>query len=143
MGTFGDRIRVLQAQTGDGQLAGKATVDQRYAEVQERDESLSHPRGGQARYLETATVARQDRRFRRIADSTLRDGIRTGMIDAVGDIADDVAVLAPLDENDLRRSAATTVVDAGAVVHSRPAAVPRLSDAQLREKSRRRSARGR
>ena len=140
-GTFGRRIAELQDRVGHGHLVGTVTVDQAYAAVQHEDQTYDHPRGGQPNYLRQPTEGEASAHLQAIADATLRTGPADGMGKAVDHIADQVGVLAPLDENDLRRSAATRVDDSGHTVHERPAEVPRLTDEQLRTKSRGRSAR--
>ena len=138
-GTFGRRMRELGDRVGTGRLVGTVTVDQVYAQYQSESLDLHHPRGGGPKYLTIPTVDLASDHMERIARATLREGgPASGMVDSVRRIADDVKVLAPLDENDLRRSAATRVRDDGRVVHDQPAPVARLTTEQLRAKAARR-----
>lgn len=63
-------------------------------------------------------------------------GPADGMRHAVDHISDQVAVLAPVEFDDLRRSAHPTVTDDGAIVYDRPPEQPRLTEEQLKAKSR-------
>lgn len=137
-GTWRQRLDQLERNVGRGALVGQYTVDQRYAAKQHEELSYRHPRGGGPRYVSIPLAQRHREWFRGIAQGLLDGTAPQRMTDAMDDLDGQVRILAPLDENDLRRSGAYTVTDGGGVVVDRPAEVPRLTDEQLREKARRR-----
>lgn len=142
-GTWRQRLDQLERNVGGGALVGQYTVDQRYAAYQHVHQNLRHPRGGTHSYVSVPLQARHREWYRGIADGLLDGSAPARMADAMDDLDGQVRILAPLDENDLRRSGAYTVTSDGGAVLQRAADVPRLSDAQLRAKSARRSARER
>lgn len=137
-GTWRQRLEVLERNVGRGALIGGYTVDQRYAAYQHVHEGLNHPRGGGPRYVSIPLEARHREWYRGIASGLLDGSAPARMAEAMDDLDGQVRVLAPVDENDLRRSGAYTVTDDGAAVIQRAAEVPRMSDAELRAKRARR-----
>lgn len=140
-GTWRQRLDQLARNVGDGALVGQYAVDQRYAAYQHVHEGLNHPRGGGPHYVSTPLRARHDEWFRDIAEGLLDGSAPARMARAMDDLDAQVRILAPLDENDLRRSGQYTVTDDGAAVIKRAPDVPRLSDAELRAKAARRGRR--
>lgn len=137
--TFGDRIDLLKDAVGHGLLKGVVDVDQIYAHYQEVDESLDHPRGGEAYALRNSSVGKSDEHMQTLADSLLtEDGsdLVKGMTKVVEDISDTYAVKAPREFGDLEGSAHPTVVDDGATVYDRPPKVERLTEEELKLKHR-------
>lgn len=131
-GDFFERIDELADRVGDGNLEGKIEVDQIYAHYQHEGLDLRHPRGGEALYLQRPTLGDASQHMQKIADRTLQpEGPKGGMKDVVEDISRAVSVRAPVDFNNLRRSAHPTVTDNGAVVYDRPAEQRRLTEAEL------------
>ena len=130
-GSFFDGIEQLRAQVGHGLLEGAVEVDQLYAQYQHEGLDFNHPRGGQALYLGGPLTASQNSYMQKIAD-TLLDDVDAGMKDVVEDLSAQVGRLAPIDLNNLRRSAHPTVTDDGDVVYDRPPDQPRLSEDELR-----------
>jgi hypothetical protein len=101
---------------------------------------LNHPRGGQAKFLEAPTVGAASEHMARVAKTVLEPGgPADGMIEVVDSIGDKVRELAPVEFDDLRRSAHPSVEDDGVVRYDRPPEVPRLSEAELKAKDRLRS----
>lgn len=137
--TFFDRIDQLAEQVGDGHLVGKIEVDQVYAKYQHERADLEHPRGGKWHYLTdpllTGAMSSMQTLARHVLEPT---GPNAGMEQIVNGLVGDVQEEAPREFDDLRRSGRATVVSNGEVVYDRPPEVPRLTEAQLREKNERR-----
>lgn len=137
-GTWRRRLDTLEQNVGRGDLRGTYFVDQRYAAYQHVHKGLNHPRGGGPDYVSIPLEARHREWYRGIASGLLNGSSTARMAEAMDDLDSQVRILAPVDENDLRRSGAYHVTDDGAAAITRAAEVPRLTDAQLREKARRR-----
>jgi hypothetical protein len=145
--TFFDRIDDLAEQVGVGSLQMKVVVDQVYAHYQHEGVSmhgrpLTHPHGGQDFYLRDPLYNKIDERMQKLADATLsEDGskLKSAMIDAAEELSEDVFELAPKEFNDLAESGHPSVTDDGATIYDRPPRVGRLSEEQLKAKSRERS----
>src|SRR6266568_3836761 len=136
-GTFTGRMDLLREQTGRGELLrGSVTVDQVYAHAQHEHLEYHHPRGGSARYLSIPLFERYRRYLRTIADGVLDDGGKRGMADAMEDLSDSLMVHAPVEFWDLRRSGHPVVELGGRTIYDRSPVVHRLTDAELRAKSR-------
>lgn len=135
-GTWRARLQALGRNVGEGDLAGTYWVDQRYAAYQHVHEWLKHPRGGGPNYVSIPLAARHREWFRDIARGLLDGSAAARMAGAMGDLDGQVRVLAPVDENDLRRSGQYVVTDGDAVVVQQAPDVARLSEAQLRAKKR-------
>lgn len=134
---FGESLEELAKMLDGGdELAGHVEFDQVYAHYQHEGLELRHPRGGQAKYLESPLFERADQTFQKVADSLLADGGREGMEDAMEGLADAAEALAPVEFHDLRDSAHPTVTVGEDVVYDRPPVVPRLTEEQLRAKDR-------
>lgn len=138
-GDFFERIEELIENVGDGTLRGSVEVDQVYAHVQHEDLSYEHPRGGGPKYLEQPLHTNHRDYLQRVADATLDpEGPASGMAEAMESLSSEVAVHAPVEFGDLRESGHPKVTSQGEVVFDRPPAAHRLTDAELRAKSRRR-----
>lgn len=135
-GTWRSRVDQLERNVGRGALVGRYAVDQRYAADQHVQQNYRHPRGGGPNYVSIPLQARHREWYRGIAAGLLDGSAPARMADAMDDLDGQVRVLAPLDENDLRRSGQYAVTDAGAVVIQQAPEVPRLTDEQLRAKRR-------
>ena len=137
VGTFAARVTELDKLVGSGPLDMRVVVDQIYARYQHEGLHFRHPRGGRARYL-GGPLMEQHRAYLAV----LAGGVTSGRplvtyADRVATaLAGQVRTQAPIEYNYLRRSAAATVTDRGAVVYHRPADQPRLSEAQLRLRNR-------
>lgn len=138
--TFFERIDELDDRIPES-VDGKVEVDQAYAHYQHEGVEFDHPRGGQPFYLKVPMVDFAEAHTRRLA-KTLMDpgGAKEGMQDVVEEVARGVHELAPREFGDLRNSAHPTVAVDGVVEYDRPPLVPRLSEAELREKDRLRHA---
>lgn len=135
-GTWRARLDQLARNVGEGALVGRYAVDQRYAAYQHAHKNLRHPRGGGPDYVSIPLQARHREWYRGIASGLLDGSAPVRMADAMDDLDGQVRILAPIDENDLRRSGQYTVTSDGGVVIQQAPEVPRLSDAQLRAKKR-------
>lgn len=136
--TFPERTRELRERTGydHGWLRGSVTVDQVYAHFQHERLDLHHPRGGRARYLASPLEHNAHGYLSDIADSYLDDGGREAMVRAMEDLSGQVETQAPVEFWDLRRSGHPQVTQGGRTVYDRPPLVRRLTEAELKIKSR-------
>lgn len=138
MGTFAERMDVLEDLVGRGDLVGSVVVDQVYAAVQHEGYWVSGPMAGHRivhghlKYLETPLYSHASQYCQGIADQLLQDGPDQGMVDAVRNLITQVLINAPVELDNLRRSASGSVTSDGSVVWSEPSEVPRLSREELR-----------
>lgn len=138
-GTYGERIDLLREMTGHGEwLKGSVIVDQIYAHYQHEHLEFRHPRGGIAKYLERPLMERYALYLEDYARHVLEDGGRDSMARSMDDLAGDggVRALAPREFGDLRRSGHAQVHLGERLIHDKPAEVGRLSEEDLRIKSR-------
>lgn len=136
---------ILDHIVGHGDITGTLEVNQVYAAPIERGfwvtgplaGHTNHPRhGGQTHFLRDTFVESAPAWMARIAERVLEpDGQRGAMVDAMEEASAQVAVRAPVEFGDLRRSGHPYVTEDGAVVYDRPPAVERLSRAELEAKS--------
>lgn len=135
--TFAGRIDALRTLTGRGQrLQGTVTVDQRYALIQHEELSYRHPRGGQAKYLEAPLFDHYRDYLGDYAKTVLADGGQPAMRRSMEHLSDAVELAAPVEFSDLRRSGHPAVTLGGRTVYDRPPKQRRLTDEELRAKSR-------
>lgn len=141
-GDFGERIDELMERVGSGDLTGSVTVDQAYARYQHEGLDFAHPRGGQALYLQQPLMDHKDAYLQKLADGILDDGGKRAMIDAVEDLAEagGVATHAPVEFDDLRASGHPMVTSDGETVYDRAPRVARLSEEELKAKTKARDA---
>jgi hypothetical protein len=141
-GTFGARMDELRARTRSdrGVMTGSVEVDQVYAHAQHEHLEYKHPRGGMARYLAAGLEARYREYLQAVADGVLDDGGRDGMRRSMESLSGEVYDRAPREFMDLRRSGHPQVRQGLDVLYDRPPMQHRLSDAELRAKSRLRYA---
>jgi hypothetical protein len=137
-GTFGARVDEIRHRTGSDQgwLRGRVFVDQRYAHFQHERLDLHHPRGGRARYLASSLEENFRGYLGEIADTFLDDGGREAMVRSMEDLSDSLYDSAPVEFWDLRRSGHPVVEQGHHTVYDRPPVQHRLTDAELRAKSR-------
>lgn len=137
-GTFHARIDELRKRTGSDQgwLRGTVIVDQRYAHFQHERLDLHHPRGGHARYLAVPLEQHYRGYLQEIADHYLEDGGREAMARSMEDLSDSLYDSAPVEFWDLRRSGHPVVELGTRTIYDRPPVQHRLTDAELRAKSR-------
>lgn len=147
---FSEGIAELKRIVGTGKLDATVTVAQVYAAPQERSfwetgplagvRIRNHPGGGGGNFLGSQIAERAPHELQSWLSRAISDRIPT--IDSARQFGEAVAkgveTRAPVEFNNLRRSAAVTVTDDGAVVFEKPATVPRLSRDQLRALARNR-----
>lgn len=147
MGTFAARTHELGAMVGEGTLRGRVGVNQVYALAQHsgywRTGPLAgvrirkHPRGGKSHFLSDPLQDHHERYLRNLADAVLSGFLVQAMAENVEHLAGQVHQQAPREFEDLRNSAHPQVLDDRRLAYDRPPARPRLSEAALREKARR------
>lgn len=138
MSSFAERIDVLSDLVGHGDLVGSVKVDQVYAAVQHEGYWVSGPMAGHSihrghlKYLEGPLLAHVDQYMTEIADRLLEQGPDQAMEANMRNLVTLVLINAPVELDNLRRSASGKVTSDGAVVWDQPAEVPRLSSGELR-----------
>lgn len=142
---FFAQIDAIAADVGDGVYEGRVSVNQVYAAPLERGfwetgplaGHVNHPRhGGQTHFLRDGLIENRDHYLSQLASQALEpDGIYKAMVDNVEHLSAQVAIRAPVEFGDLRRSGHPSVSHNNMVVYDRPPAVERLSRAELEAKS--------
>jgi len=136
-GTFSERIAELRHIVGDGQrLVGSVTCDQIYAHRQHEDLSYHHARGGSAKYLEKPLMDHYRDYLDDYVKTVLTDGGQPAMKRSMEHLSDEVEMTAPVEWGDLHKSGHPKVMLGGATVYDRAPKVGRLSDEELKAKSR-------
>lgn len=136
-GTFSERIAELRRLTGNGErLTGVCTVDQRYAHFQHERTELNHPRGGGPFYLRKPLFDGYRDYLSDYARTVLADGGQPAMKRSMEHLSDQVEVTAPREWGDLLRSGHPKVTLGERTVYDRPPKAARLTDAELKAKSR-------
>lgn len=149
MRSFDEGCDDLERKVGHGKLTGKVTVDQVYAAVQHEGYWLTgplaghviinHPQGGEAKYLERPLFLRVGEYMHNLADAVTSGFIVQAMAENMEDLSQQVFEKAPREFEDLRNSGHPTVEDDGHLAYDRAPVRPRLSEAALKEKSKRRA----
>lgn len=132
-----DGLQELIDGTGGGIVQSTVTVDQIYAQNQHESLNFKHPRGGQAKYLEAPMFSGYARWFQKFADGMLR-----GRLDVPKEWHDGpgkalqgmVPKFAPVEFDDLRRSAGLVTTVNREPKFEVPAEQPRLTDWELEGK---------
>lgn len=130
--SFFDRIDELAARVGDGQLVGSVEVNQLYAKFQHEGLDLNHPKGGQAKFLETPLYDHAAEAMQNIADDVLDSGPEKPMIANVEALSGRVEKLAPVDIGNLRESGHPVVTSGDTTVYDRPPVQRRLTEDELK-----------
>lgn len=131
MGTFGARISELQAKVGTGNLIGKVTVDQIYAQNQHESVWFKHPAGGKPKYLSDPLFGNAARYMRHLSRNVLEGSLGRAMATNMENLSGHVFREAPWEFADLRASGHPEVHDNGVVVYDRPPNIHRLTQAEL------------
>lgn len=121
----------IQRRVGDGVLRGLVVVDQVYAKYQHESLDLRHPRGGGAKFLESAIALRHGIYLQRLANAVTDGDLEDVMADCMEDLNDTMKELCPKELGVLANSGNPRVLDNFSTVYNRPARWRRLSDAQL------------
>jgi hypothetical protein len=137
METFSARIAELRRMTGaPARLRGQVTVDQVYAHYQHEHLEFRHPRGGRARFLQAPLFEHYSEYLADYARRVLDDGGQRSMEHSMEHLSDRVEFEAPREWGDLMRSGHPEVHEGSRTVYDRQPKVHRLSEAELRAKSR-------
>lgn len=134
--SFDAALARLSEDVGTTRVRGRVEVDQVYARYQHEGLDFNHPRGGQAKYLEQPFYANVPQYMQDIAARVLSGDLTQAMADVMEDLSGEVFDRAPIEFLDLRASGHPTVERGGAVVYDRPPMQARLTEEQLRIKSR-------
>jgi hypothetical protein len=134
--TFSTRIAELKRQVGAEKLIMSCTVDQVYAHAQHEHMEYRHPRGGQAKYLEQPLYDHYRDYLQAYAGKVLADGGQRSLADSADHLSDQVETHAPREFLDLMRSGHPVVTQGARTLHDRAPKVHRLTESELRAKSR-------
>jgi hypothetical protein len=135
-GTFAERVKELKRQTGAPEkLEMTCTVDQVYAHYQHEHMELRHPRGGTAKFLEQPLYDHYREYLTEYGRNVLRDGGQRSLGESADHLSDQVEMRAPREWGDLMRSGHPHVEQGERTLHDRPPKVRRLSEGELRAKS--------
>jgi hypothetical protein len=121
---------------GTGWLRGSVEIDQVYAHYQHERLDLHHPRGGGPKYLERPLFEHWRVWVENIAISYFEDGGERAMRYAMEDLSDLAELAAPWEFGDLIHSGHPQVRRGLRDVYDRPPKRHRLTEAELRQKSR-------
>jgi len=117
-------------------IHGSVTVDQIYAHYQHEHMEFHHPRGGRAKYLQIPLLRHFHDSLASYARDVLHDGgIRT-IWRSMEHLSDQVELEAPREWGDLMRSGHPQVSVGQVSRYDRPPKVHRLTETELRLKSR-------
>lgn len=128
-----DGIQDLIDRTGGPTVRATVIVNQPYAQDQHETLYYRHPRGGQAKYLESPLYAKSPQWIQKFANRLLVRGTNTAREwGGVGRaLKNEVPKTAPVEFGDLRESAALLVKEGGSIIVDEPPAQPRLSESEL------------
>jgi hypothetical protein len=135
-GTFTTRVSELRRQVGSEPVTARVVVDQRYAHFQSERMDLHHPRGGGAKFLERPLFGHYRDYLRDFARTVLHDGGTEAMKRSAEHLSDQVEVTAPREWGDLHKSGHPSVTVGERLVYDRAPKVQRLSELELKAKSR-------
>jgi hypothetical protein len=137
---FAERVEHLRDLTGSRErtLRGSVTVDQVYAHYQHEHLEFRHPRGGEAKFLERPLMDNYRLYLQDYARSVLdeSDGGLRSVERSMEHLSDMVELRAPREFFDLARSGHPQVELGGRSIYDRQPHVHRLTEAELRIKSR-------
>jgi len=135
-GDFLARMDELIEEHDGGDVVGSVVVDQVYARYQHERMDLKHPNGGQAKFLSGPLLNDAGKYLQKLAGNVLHGSLNAAMAECMESLSLSVWEKAPRDFWDLRQSGNPRVHVGAAEVYNRPPIVPRLTEAQLREKAR-------
>ena len=153
MKSFEEGTRALEQVVGHGRLTGSVVVDQIYALPIESGYWRTGPlagvtnqprHGGETHALANALEAIAEPSLRHVGQNIFRSDALGGfgvqaMAEAMEHLSAEYHERAPREFEDLRNSGHPIVHDDGRLAYDRPPMRPRLSDAALAEKNRRRA----
>ena len=128
-----DGLQELLDRTGGPKVKSTVTVNQPYAQDQHETLFYRHPRGGQAKFLETPLFADHPKWIQKFADKLLTRGrdAENGWADVGRSLARAVPKTAPVEFGDLRNSAGLVVKSGSSIVVDEPPKQGRLSESEL------------
>ena len=137
-GTAAPRLRELLHRThaGEGVLSGSVEINQVYAHFQHERADLHHPRGGGPFYLTRPLFDHFPTWYGNIARTYTDDGGERAMWHAMEDLSDLAELAAPWEFGDLIHSGHPHVTRGLRDVYDRPPKRHRLTEAELKAKSR-------
>lgn len=137
-GTFAERVAGLRQRGhfGTGLLSGSVEMNQVYAHYQHERLDLHHPRGGGPKYLERPLFEHFPAYYAQIAREVLTDGGEHAMWRSMEHLSDSAELAAPWEWGDLMHSGHPQVTRGMRDVYDRPPKRHRLTEAELRAKSR-------
>jgi len=137
-GDFKARLDQLREMTGsrEGTVRASVTVDQVYAHFQHEHLELHHPRGGHAKFLERPFMEHYREYLAAYARTVLRNGGHEALKQSMEDLSDQVELAAPREWGDLMKSGHPKVELGERTVYDREPKVHRLTDEELKAKSR-------
>jgi hypothetical protein len=136
-GDFSARIDELRRMVGGpDRLTGSCVVDQVYAHAQHEHMEWNHPRGGTAKFLERPLFDHYRDYLEDYARTVLDDGGQPAMKRSMEHLSDEVEVTAPREWGDLMRSGHPKVEQGDRVIYDRAPKAGRLTEAELKAKSR-------
>lgn len=116
---------------GASKVKATVTVNQPYAQDQHETLYYKHPRGGQAKYLETPLMSLHPNWLQEFANRLLRGHVENEWARVGRSLKAQVPKFAPVEFGDLRQSAGLVVKAGGSIVVEEPPAQPRLTEAEL------------
>jgi len=138
-GTFDKGLKELRDKN-HGHVTGSVEVDQVYSHYQHEHPEFKHPRGGKAFFLRDPLYQHGPGEYlRHLADRAYTEGVAHAMISNMEHLSLEVYTQAPWEFGDLRASGHPKVEVDGHVTYDRAPNVARLSEEDLRIKSRLRS----
>jgi hypothetical protein len=135
-GDFLARMDELIEKHDGGTLVGSVVVDQVYARYQHERMDLRHPAGGQAKFLSGPLLEKASGYLNSLSRAVLNGSMTETMARCMESLSLQVWEKAPRDFWDLRQSGNPRVFEGHTEVYNRAPIVPRLTEAQLREKAR-------
>lgn len=124
-----DGLEDLIRAVGSGTITARLEVDQPYAQRQHEELEWSHPRGGQAKYLEGPLLRSYSQLMQLAANALVTESgsdIVGGMTKVAEHMSDMVEESAPRLDNLLRYSGHPSVEEDGIVHYDRPPKVARI-----------------
>ena len=134
--TFQDRTDHLLRMVGRERVVASCVVDQVYAHYQHEHLDFRHPRGGEAKYLERPLYEHYRDYLEAYSNEVLHDGGVHALERSAEHLSDMVEFTAPREWGDLHKSGHPQVTVDGRTVYDRAPKVNRLTEDELRAKSR-------
>lgn len=138
MGTFGDRIDFLIEQVGKNHLEGTVEINQVYAHYQHEHPEFKHPMGGKSGFLRDPLFDGVTGFMEHMAEKAINpDGseIQTAMAENMESLSKKAYEQSPVEFGDLRDSGHPVVKSDGATVYDRAPMARRLTEQELKAKS--------